>query len=69
MTVGSKEGTDGGIIVDVECALFLCRDFFLFVDANYKMVRLPLVASSEGPCHEKPSAGLRYNTPEAMGGG
>jgi hypothetical protein len=32
------------------------------------MVRLPLVAGSEGPCHEKPSAGLRYMS-GVMGGG
>ena len=31
------------------------------------MVRLPLVAGSEGPCHEKPSAGLRYMS-GVMGG-
>ncbi len=31
------------------------------------MVRLPLVAGSEGPCHKKPSAGLRYMS-RVMGG-
>ena len=31
------------------------------------MVRLPLVVSSEGPHHEKPSAGLQYMS-GVMGG-